>query len=333
MHGVTDASGIPVVDLGSPDVAAALDSACREVGFFLLIGHGIGADLLDRLDATARSFFDRPDAEKAEWAMPRAGKAWRGWFPVGGELTSGVADRKEGIYFGTEGDAADPRPLHGPNVFPPGMREPVLAWMDAVTAIGQTVLSHLGTGLGIGPDWFRTHLTADPVVLFRIFHYPPGHDGGDDGWGVAEHTDYGLLTLLAQDGTPGLEVRAADGRWLAVPPDREALVCNLGDMLERLTAGRYRSTPHRVRNESGVGRLSFPLFLDPSWDATVPPLELGEAAGPAPARWDGGDPTAFEGPYGDYLTAKVQRVFPDLWTAQEPQPSGISEPSVPNRRP
>ena len=63
----------------------------------------------------------------------------------------------------------------------------------------------------------------------------------------------------------------------------------LGDMVERLTAGRYRSTPHRVRNETGIGRLSFPLFLDPSWDATVPPLALGEAAGPAPDRWDGGE--------------------------------------------
>jgi isopenicillin N synthase-like dioxygenase len=307
-------TGIPVVDLTSPDVGAAVDAACREVGFFLLVGHGIDPALLDGLDRAARAFFARPDGEKAEWAMPRAGKAWRGWFPVGGELTSGVADQKEGIYFGLEADAEDPRPLHGPNQFPPGLREPVLAWMDAVAEVGQTVLAHLGTALGLGAGWFRRHLTADPVVLFRIFHYPPLPDGAD-AWGVAEHTDYGLLTLLAQDGTPGLEVRAADGRWVAVPPDRDALVCNIGDMLERLTAGRYRSTPHRVLNASSAGRLSFPLFLDPSWDATVPPLELGEAAGPAPARWDGGDPTAFDGTYGDYLTAKVRKVFPELWSA------------------
>ena len=181
MLAVSAASGIPVVDLGSPDVAEALDAACREVGFFLLVGHGMDPALLDRLEATSRAFFERPDDEKAAWAMARAGKAWRGWFPVGGELTSGVADRKEGVYFGTEGPADDPRPLHGPNLFPPGLREPVLAWMDAVAEAGQAVLAHLGTGLGLGADWFRHHLTADPVVLFRIFHYPPQPSGDDEG--------------------------------------------------------------------------------------------------------------------------------------------------------
>jgi isopenicillin N synthase-like dioxygenase len=110
-------------------------------------------------------------------------------------------------------------------------------------------------------------------------------------------------------------VRAADGAWLEVPPDREVLVCNLGDMLEKLTGGRYRSTPHRVRNESDQGRLSFPFFLDPSWDATMATVETDQTsgqAGPPPERWDNADPTRFEGTYGDYLTAKVRRVFPAL---------------------
>jgi isopenicillin N synthase-like dioxygenase len=185
--------------------------------------------------------------------------------------------------------------------------------MAAMTDLGQRLLAVLATGLGLEPSWFRTWLTADPVTLFRIFHYPP-HPEGAEGWGVAEHTDYGLLTILGQDGTGGLEVRAVDGTWLDVPPDREALVCNLGDMLEKLTGGRYRSTPHRVRNRTGQGRLSFPFFLDPSWDATVPPLELGEDAGPPPSRWDGADPTLFDGTYGEYLTAKVRLVFPELWS-------------------
>jgi isopenicillin N synthase-like dioxygenase len=199
--------------------------------------------------------------------------------------------------------------------------------MDAMEALGQRVLGLLAAGLGLDEPWFRRHLTADPVTLFRIFHYPPQPEAAD-GWGVAEHTDYGLLTILAQDGTGGLEVRATDGSWLAVPPDREALVCNLGDMLEKLTGGRYRSTPHRVRNRSAGGRLSFPFFLDPSWAAEVPPLELGEEAGPPPARWDGADPTIFVGTYGEYLTAKVRRVFPELWAGVEEDVGGGGPPSM-----
>jgi isopenicillin N synthase-like dioxygenase len=305
---------VPQVDLRSPGVVASLDRACRDVGFFTVTGHGVPPALLDRLDAAARTFFAEPDEVKATYAMARAGKAWRGWFPVGGELTSGVPDRKEGLYFGSEDDPADPRPLHGANLFPPGLREPVLAWMAAMAQLGQQLLDRLGEALGLGAGWFRTHLTADPVTLFRIFHYPP-QPAGSDGWGVAEHTDYGLLTLLAQDGTGGLQVRAADGTWLAVPPERDVLVCNLGDMLEKLTGGRYRSTPHRVRNLSDRGRLSFPFFLDPSWDATMATVETDQTAGragPPPQRWDGADPTHYQGTYGDYLTAKVRRVFPAL---------------------
>ncbi|HET6663440.1 MAG TPA: 2-oxoglutarate and iron-dependent oxygenase domain-containing protein, partial [Acidimicrobiales bacterium] len=304
---------VPAIDLGSAQAASHLDRACREVGFFTVAGHGVPAALLDRLDAAARAVFAQPDDVKASYAMARAGKAWRGWVPVGGELTSGVPDRKEGLYFGSEDDPDDPRPLHGANLFPPGLREPVLAWMAAMTDLGQQVLDLLGGALGLGTGWFRTHLTGDPVTLFRIFHYPP-QAGGSDGWGVAEHTDYGLLTLLAQDGTSGLQVRAADGAWLDVPPDRDVLVCNLGDMLEKLTGGRYRSTPHRVRNEAGRGRLSFPFFLDPSWDAVCRPLPLAGAppADDAGRRWDGTSVRAWDGVYGDYLTAKVAKVFPLL---------------------
>ena len=308
-------------------VAAAIDDACREHGFFSVVGHGLDADLLPSLDALARDFFALPDEEKAEIAMARGGRAWRGWFPLGGELTSGVPDRKEGLYFGTELPPDDLRvragvPLHGPNLFPARpaeLRPTVLATLDALTQLGHRLLSAMALGLGLAPDWFARHLTADPTVLFRIFHYPPEPVTGDASrWGVAEHTDYGLLTLLHQDDTGGLEVRAPDGSWVAVPPLDGALVCNLGDMLERMTGGRYRSTPHRVRSPGDRHRISCPFFFDPSWDAEVRPLPLGD---PAAAdgrrhadteRWDGRSVFEWSGTYGDYLTAKVAAVFPEL---------------------
>ena len=208
--------------------------------------------------------------------MTRGGLAWRGWFPVGGELTSGQPDRKEGVYFGTELPATDPRvaagtPLHGPNLFPAEPAElgpTVLRWIEEVAGLGQSLLGGIALGLGLERDWFARHLTADPTVLFRVFHYPPGDT---ESWGVGAHTDYGLITLLAQDHHGGLQVRSRD-TWIDVPADPYVFVVNIGDMLERMTRGGYHSNPHRVRNLSGADRLSFPLFLDPSWDATVTPL-------------------------------------------------------------
>jgi isopenicillin N synthase-like dioxygenase len=303
-------------------VGRQIDAACRDSGFFLVTGHGIEPQLRDDVERLAREFFALPDDAKAAIAMPRGGVAWRGWFPVGGELTSGEPDRKEGIYFGAELAAADPRvragtPLHGPNLFPAepaGLGALVLQWIDEVSALGQALLRGVALGLGIERGWFSTQLTADPTVLFRIFHYPPGDT---DSWGVGEHTDYGLITLLAQDRHGGLQVRTR-GNWVDVPADPYVFVVNIGDMLEKMTRGLYRSNPHRVRNLSGRDRLSFPLFLDPSWDARVTPLPEAAFSAAAPpdadsvGRWDGQSVHAWDGVYGDYLTAKVAKVFPQL---------------------
>ncbi len=313
---------LPVIDVrplleggDARRVAHEIDVACREHGFFYIVGHGIDRTKQDRMEAAAREFFGRPDDDKAAIAMERGGRAWRGWFPVGGELTSGVPDRKEGIYFGAE-RVADGRPLHGPNLFPPepaGLRDAVLAWIDAMTSLGHTLARGLALALGLDQDWFHRHLTADPVVLFRIFHYPPGPPDADT-WGVGEHTDYGLLTILLQDATGGLQVRTPAG-WIDAPPLEGSFVCNLGDMLERMTGGQYRSTPHRVRNTSDSDRLSFPFFFDPGWDAEVRAVPGTPAAGgnrEAADRWDGASVFDFEGTYGEYLLAKVAKVFPAL---------------------
>lgn len=322
---------LPVIDVaplvtGEGDrapVATAIDAACRAHGFFYVAGHGVPEDLQERLDRSARAFFALPDSEKAAIGMDHGGRAWRGWFPFEGELTSGRADRKEGIYFGAELDDRDPRvragtPLHGPNLFPtqvPELRTAVLDHLQRMTELGHAILRGLALGLGLDEDWFRANLTSEPLVLFRIFRYPPETGVEDANWGVAEHTDYGLLTMLRQDHLGGLEVQAPGG-WIDAPPIPGTFLCNLGDMLERMTGGRYRSTPHRVRNRSDADRLSFPFFFDPAWSAQVLPVPLsGEGPAAAQARWDGEDVHAFDGTYGEYLLGKVSRVFPALRAA------------------
>jgi isopenicillin N synthase-like dioxygenase len=253
----------------------------------------------------------------------RGGRAWRGYFRVGDELTSGKPDQKEGLYFGAELAADDPRvlvgtPLHGPNLFPAepeGFREAVLEYMAALTGLGHRLIAGLALSLDLEESYFADHGTAEPLTLFRIFNYPPPAD--PTLWGVGEHTDYGLLTILLQDDAGGLEVKSRS-RWVSAPPVPGSFVCNIGDMLDRMAGGLYRSTPHRVRNPAPCDRLSFPFFFDPNFVAHVRPIELAGREIPPDdrdERWDKASVHAFEGTYGDYLLAKVGKVFPQLRAA------------------
>ena len=240
---------------------------------------------------------------------------------MGEELTSGRPDQKEGLYFGAElGDdhskVVAGVPLHGRNLFPniPSFRETVLEYMDAMTQLGHMLMSGIALSLGLDASYFRDELTADPLILFRIFHYPPQEPVGESTaeWGVGEHTDYGLLTILRQDECGGLQVKSRS-RWVEAVPIPDAFVCNIGDMLDRMTGGLYRSTPHRVRNVSSRGRLSFPFFFDPGFDAEIQSVPCNQAASPdGESRWDDQNIHEFEGTYGEYVLAKVSKVFPDL---------------------
>lgn len=320
---------LPIIDMAplfgaeatpaKADIASALRAACRDTGFFYARGHGIPETLIADLEAAARRFFALPEADKAKIAMTHGGGAWRGWFPLNGELTSGVPDRKEGLYLGTELGPDDPRvragvPLHGANLFPesvPKLRGLVLEFLERGARAAQALMAGIAESLDLPAGYFSARLTADPTVLFRIFRYPPA-EAGDTAWGVGEHTDYGLLTLLVQDTSGGLQVKGRDG-WIEAPPIPGTLVCNIGDMLDRLTGGWYRSTPHRVRNTSGHERISFPLFFDPGFTTAIQPLpDRASEPDDAEARWDRSSVHAFEGTYGDYLLDKVGKVFPEL---------------------
>jgi len=330
-----DYSYVPVIDVGPlvdagplggavgdrERVAAQIDGACRQSGFFYVVGHGVDAGLQERLQTLSREFFRRPSEEKQRIAMSRGGRAWRGYFRVGDELTSGKPDQKEGLYFGQERATDDPlvaagTPLHGPNQFPENpaaLGEVVLEYMAALTELGKRLMAGIALGLGLSETYFDEHGTRDPLALFRIFNYPPPSPGSDL-WGVGEHTDYGLLTILLQDDTGGLEVKSGSS-WIAAPPIPGSFVCNIGDMLDRMTGGIYRSTPHRVRNPAPRDRLSFPFFFDPNFFARVGPIDLpsGERAPDDRARrWDKTSVHAFSGTYGDYLLGKVGKVFPQL---------------------
>jgi isopenicillin N synthase-like dioxygenase len=302
-------------------VAAQIGQACREYGFFYIVGHGIDEGLQQQLEQLSRQFFAQDLATKLQIRMALGGKAWRGYFPVGGELTSGKPDRKEGIYFGAELGEEHPLvkagvPMHGCNLFPdtvPLLRQTVLDYMAAMTRLGHQLMTGIALSLGLEASYFADHYTSDPLILFRIFNYPPAPEH-EQLWGVGEHTDYGVLTILKQDNSGGLQVKSKTG-WIAAPPVPGSFICNIGDMLDRMTGGLYRSTPHRVQNLSQQDRLSFPFFFDPNFEVEVHPLELNHSKtvqDNKEERWDRSSVHELQGTYGDYVLSKVSKVFPEL---------------------
>jgi len=318
---------IPIIDISKIDnpassasTAKQISEVCRQHGFFYVAGHGVNPELQKRIETLSHAFFALPEEEKMQIAMRKGGKAWRGYFAVNDELTSGKPDKKEGIYFGIELSKDDPRvkaglPLHGPNLFPgqpARFEETVLEYMAAVTRVGHQVMRGISLSLGLPADYFYQKYNQHPLILFRIFHYPPQPAGTTD-WGVGEHTDYGLLTILLQDAVGGLQVKSR-GQWIAAPPVENTFICNIGDMLDKMTGGIYRSTPHRVLNTSGKSRLSFPLFFDPGFDTIIERIENipQTHAVDAVPRWDNTDVHQFGGTYGEYLLNKISKVFPDL---------------------
>lgn len=323
------ATGIPIIDIQAlmahtdeqQAVADKIGEACRQNGFFYIVGHGISEALQSRLERLSRQFFAQPLESKLEMRMARGGRAWRGYFPVGNELTSGKPDLKEGLYFGAELPDDHPLvkagvPMHGANLFPANIAsfgETVIEYMEAMTRLGHHLMSGIALSLGLNKDYFAERYTAEPLTLFRIFNYPPATAPDEEvQWGVGEHTDYGLLTILKQDERGGLQVKS-NAEWIDARPVAGSFVCNIGDMLDRMTGGLYRSTPHRVQNNSEQSRLSFPFFFDPNFNAEIKPIQTNrQALDDKHERWDHESVHDFHGTYGEYLLNKVAKVFPEL---------------------
>ncbi len=336
-------SDIPVIDISALvtptgdryEVASRIKQACRNHGFFYIVGHGVDTGLQQRLEEISRLFFAQDLSTKREISMARGGRAWRGYFAVGDELTSGKPDLKEGLYFGAELGDDHPlvkarTPMHGPNLIPsniPLFREALLDYIGVMTRLGHSLMAGVALSLGLEESYFADRYTGDPLVLFRIFNYPPFSPVPEieSSLGVGEHTDYGLLTILRQDMSGGLQVKIGS-QWIAAPPVPNSFVCNIGDMLDRMTGGYYVSTPHRVRNLSGRDRLSFAFFFDPNFNAEVESITIGaEVNDNEEERWDRASVHEFRGTYGDYLLMMRSMTF------SVPTPYGSSVTTIPLR--
>ena len=279
-------SDIPVIDIGplvsgTPDgerkVAADIGRASRERGFFYVANHGVPERLTAGLFTAAAGFFSLPDETKQAVSFFRSPHN-RGYVPLDGETLdpSLRPDAKEVFNIGRELAADDPdllagTPFHGLNLWPdlPGFRDATLAYHAAMKDLGDKLHRAFAIDLGLPPDYF-VRFTDKAITTLRLLCYPP-HPEPFDGsrYGASPHTDYGNLTLLAQDSIGGLEVQSRDAGWIDAKPIPGTLVCNIGDCLMRWSNDIYVSTPHRVVNRGGRRRYAAAFFFDTNADALV----------------------------------------------------------------
>ena len=286
MSAATDLSP-PVIDveaLARGDAAActrvvrALREACVATGFFYAVNHGIDPALVTGLLAQGKRFFDQPETVKLRLSMKNS--RWnRGFDGIGNQQLDAATgfDRKESYFVGIDYGADHPlvragTPYHGPNQWPenlPGWREHVLLYFAAVEQVSRRLMNGIALSLDLPWGHFEPALTEN-VSSLRLLHYPP-HPEADPARevGCGAHTDWGAITVLAQDDVGGLEIRLPDGTWIPARPVPGALIVNIGDMMQRWTNDLYVSTPHRVLNRSARDRYSAAFFFDPAYHTRV----------------------------------------------------------------
>lgn len=275
---------LAVLDLTDADkepasFRARLREAAHDSGFFYLVGHGVPRAQTDEVLALAREFFALPPESKNEISQFKSPQ-FRGYSRLGGELTNGKVDWREQIDIGPERQVIEGAHgywrLQGPNLWPSepsSFRAAFKRWDAALAGVGLRLLRHWAVSLGADENVFDPAFAELPATLIKVVRYP-GTDETRQGVGV--HKDSGVLTLLlVEPDSEGLQVELGPDRWIEVPPVPDALIVNIGELLEVATGGYLRATRHRVRApRPGTDRVSIPYFLNPALDALVPIISL-----------------------------------------------------------
>jgi isopenicillin N synthase-like dioxygenase len=285
-------SDLASVSLERPlrEFSEELGQSFAEYGFAIVRDYGIPADLIARAEEKSRAFFALPEEVKLKYHLKGQGGA-RGYTPFGIERAKDAAvhDLKEFWHVGRELPPGDPlEQFMQPNVWP----EEVESFRDTFETLyatmertGLRILAAIALHLGLPEHFFDPTVEKGNSVM-RLLHYPPVPQEAEGRIRAAAHEDINTITLLLGAEEAGLELLAKDGRWQPVSPPEGALAVNIGDMLQRLTNGRLRSTTHRVINPVGErarhARYSMPFFLHFRPDFLIEPLADCVAEGEAP---------------------------------------------------
>jgi len=279
----------PVIDIGelraaaaahdparAASVIAAMRAACTGTGFFYITNHGVEDSAVAQIFAESKRFFAQPVSLKDSIAIT----ANRGYEGIGrqalNEATGG--DIKESVMFGDDAIGPDHPavraglPMHAANQWPaglPGWRQSVQDYFDTMHRLTMLLLGGMALSLDLPGGFFEDQFDPSMSSL-RLLHYPP-HPDADPARevGCGAHTDWGLITILAQDDIGGLEIQLPSGEWVGAKPIPGAFIVNIGDMMARWSNDLYTSTPHRVLNRSLRDRYSIAFFCDPSYHTRV----------------------------------------------------------------
>jgi isopenicillin N synthase-like dioxygenase len=275
-------SWVPVIDLSSPHAAAAVDEACRRVGFLTIVNHGVGTAIIDNAWEAARQFFDLPAQHRQQVAMPYPGYPY-GYSALANETlaaslgSGGPPDHKSSFGIGpvevarhafTDPDEAS---AWSPNLWPTALPQLQPAWeayYQAMADLSARLLSLMAVALGLPPTHFDTIIDRHTSAM-RALNYPADTPANPSALGAGAHTDYGTLTILLADPVVGgLEIQDALGEWQPVEAVAGTFVVNLGDAMARWTNDRWRSTMHRVQVPT-ARRQSIAFFHNANWDARI----------------------------------------------------------------
>ena len=265
-------------DSGYTQAATSLGAALADVGFAVITDHGVPASTIADMRAAVAEVFEVPRDNLARTTVQKGN--YRGYVPLGYFTPNsgiGKADHYEAwkLHFEVRPDdpIRDACDLYAPNIWPPTPNEVktrIIRYWGELELLCNDLLVGLCRHFSIDES-FVLSCMEHPLTNMTLLNYPSSTPTSDS-WGIHPHKDFNLLTVLAHDPVGGLEVRDRSEEWInaSCPPD--AMVLNVGDMLELWTGGRLVSTPHRVVNHSGRARQSFPFFAKPRWDVSIEPL-------------------------------------------------------------
>jgi isopenicillin N synthase-like dioxygenase len=324
-------SPLPILDISGfradPDSAAGtvfveqLRTVFHEIGAAYLVGHGVADGLDERVFDVANAFFALPVAQRLEIENIKSPQ-FRGYTRLGGELTNGHQDLREQIDVSRELPAPEIGPddpawlrLRGPNLWPvqpPDFRPVITRWLAELELVGTALIRAVALALGQTIDHFDDAVSP-PEILSKIIRYPPPSEEFPTDQGVGAHTDGGFLTFVHQDEVGGLEAEV-HGEWVRVPARPGAFVINIGEMLQLVSQGYFRATPHRVVSPPrGVPRVSVAYFFNPKFEAKVEPVTLPpELAAEAPGGESADPNNPILANYGDNSLKVRLRAHPDV---------------------
>ncbi|KAM7271388.1 hypothetical protein ACFE04_030602 [Oxalis oulophora] len=263
---------IPTIDLSDPNAKHQIVKACEELGFFKLKNHGIPMELMTRLETVAMKFFNLPQSEK-----DKAGPLDPFGYGCKSIGPNGDVGWVEYLFLNSNPEVPSPKTRAVFQENPENFRDAVEKYISAVKKMSYEVLELMGDGLNIEPRSVLSKLLKDEKSdsCFRLNHYPPcptAELSGRNLIGFGEHTDPQIISVLRSNNTSGLQICLKDGSWASVPADPSSFFINVGDALQVMTNGRFKSVKHRVLAGSGKSRVSMIYFGGPPLSEKITPL-------------------------------------------------------------